>query len=91
MIRIDRPGAPDDRADVLRRGRKSIALDLKRAEAVAVVRDLAREADGLIEREDRRAEVHTANRLVNADEHSERPFFIHQTLQLLEQVSASLI
>lgn len=49
VIRVDRPGAPDDPADVLRRGRRSIALDLKRAEAVAVVRDLARDADGLIE------------------------------------------
>jgi alpha-methylacyl-CoA racemase len=49
VIRIDRPGAPDDPSDVLRRGRKSIALDLKRPESVAIVRDLARGADGLIE------------------------------------------
>jgi hypothetical protein len=48
-----------------------------------------RELDGLKARNDRRAAVHNAIRLVNADEHSERPFFIHQTLQLLEQVSTS--
>jgi hypothetical protein len=50
-----------------------------------------RELDGLKGREDRRAAVHNAIRLVNADEHSERPFFIHQTLQLLEQVAASVV
>lgn len=49
VIRIDRPGAPGDPTDVLRRGRKSIALDLKRPESIAIVRDLVREADGLIE------------------------------------------
>ncbi|WP_374942052.1 CaiB/BaiF CoA transferase family protein [Sphingomonas sp.] len=49
VIRIDRPGAPDDPSDVLRRGRKSIALDLKRPESIVIVRDLARSADGLIE------------------------------------------
>ena len=50
-----------------------------------------RELDGLKGCEDRRAAVHNAIRLVNADEHSERPFFIHQTLQLLEQVGASVV
>ncbi|HEX8485775.1 CaiB/BaiF CoA-transferase family protein [Sphingomonas sp.] len=49
VIRIDRPGSPDDRSDVLRRGRKSIALDLKRPESITIVRDLARSADGVIE------------------------------------------
>jgi alpha-methylacyl-CoA racemase len=49
VIRIDRPGSADDSSDVLRRGRRSIALDLKRPEAIAIVRDLARRADGLIE------------------------------------------
>ena len=49
-----------------------------------------RELDGLKGREDRRAAVHNAIRLVNADEHSERPFFIHQTLELLTQVSANM-
>lgn len=49
VIRVDRPGAPDDPADVLRRGRRSIALDLKDPRAIAIVRDLARDADGVIE------------------------------------------
>ena len=52
VIRIDRPGTasmiPAER-DVLLRGRRTIAVDLKRPEGVAVVRDLARNADGLIE------------------------------------------
>ena len=52
VIRVDRPGArsmvPAER-DVLLRGRQTIVVDLKRPEGVAVVRDLARNADGLIE------------------------------------------
>jgi len=51
VIRIDRgPGGavPADR-DPLLRSRRSIALDLKRPDAVAAVRRIAREADGLIE------------------------------------------
>ena len=52
VIRIDRPGAvgmvPVEQ-DVLLRGRRAIAVDLKRPEGVAIVRDLARGADGLIE------------------------------------------
>jgi hypothetical protein len=47
-----------------------------------------RELDGLKGRGDRQAAVHCAIRLVNADAQNERPFFIHQTLELLEQVSA---
>jgi alpha-methylacyl-CoA racemase len=49
VIRVDRPGPASGYRDVLARSRKSIALDLKTAEGVQVVRDLCREADGLIE------------------------------------------
>jgi alpha-methylacyl-CoA racemase len=52
VIRIDRgsrPGLTMDGMDPLLRSRRSIALDLKRPEAVAAVRRIAREADGLIE------------------------------------------
>ncbi|WP_448582084.1 CaiB/BaiF CoA transferase family protein [Thermaurantiacus sp.] len=48
VIRVDRPGrqAPEP---VLGRSRKSIVVDLKLPDGVAIVRDLARSADGLIE------------------------------------------
>ncbi len=48
VIRVDRPGrqAPEP---VLGRSRRSIMVDLKSPEGVAVVRDLAKTADGLIE------------------------------------------
>lgn len=55
VIRIDRASgsrggsSPVSRADVLARGRKSIALDLKNAEGVALARKLCASADGLIE------------------------------------------
>ena len=55
VIRIDRASgsrggsSPVSRADVLARGRKSIALDLKNAEGVALARKLCATADGLIE------------------------------------------
>lgn len=55
VIRIDRPeegrgGTEADRSkDILCRSRRSITLDLKNRDAIAVVRDLARRADGLIE------------------------------------------
>lgn len=50
VIRIDRPdGPPGAREDVALRNRRSLALDLKRPEAVAAVRRLARGADALIE------------------------------------------
>ena len=52
VIRVERPGArsavPAGK-DVLLRSRKNIAVDLKSADGIAVVRDLARGADGLIE------------------------------------------
>ena len=55
VIRIERPGGVrigtirEPASDPLRRSRKWIRLDLKRPEAVDVVRDLCRTADGLIE------------------------------------------
>ena len=52
VIRIDRPGAagmvPNGR-DILLRGRRMVAIDLKKPEGAAVARDLVRGADGLIE------------------------------------------
>jgi alpha-methylacyl-CoA racemase len=55
VIRIDRPGgtrggvAVDETRDILLRSRKSVALDLKKPEAIAVLRDLVKSADGLLE------------------------------------------
>ncbi|MFF0454797.1 MULTISPECIES: CaiB/BaiF CoA-transferase family protein [Nocardia] len=55
IIRIDRPpgydgGAPvAPRFDLLNRGRRSAAIDLKKPEAVAAVLDLVRRADVLVE------------------------------------------
>lgn len=52
VVRIDRPGGgmfAAGRADLLNRGRPSVALDLKRPEAVAAVLDLVERADVLVE------------------------------------------
>ena len=53
VLRIDRPGSGGmfsfGRKDVLNRGRPSVALDLKRSEAVATVLDLVEQADVLVE------------------------------------------
>ncbi|MES2291286.1 MAG: CaiB/BaiF CoA-transferase family protein [Pseudomonadota bacterium] len=49
VIRIERPGGRLDPRDALARNRKSIVLDTKTAEGVAVAKDLCRTADGLIE------------------------------------------
>jgi alpha-methylacyl-CoA racemase len=53
VIRVERPNAAPGMApahtDILARSRKAVAIDLKRPEGVAVLRDLARSADGLIE------------------------------------------
>ncbi|MFD2234920.1 CaiB/BaiF CoA transferase family protein [Phaeospirillum tilakii] len=52
VVRIDRPGAEDplgQRRDPLTRGRRSLALDLKRPEAVAAALRLIDGADALIE------------------------------------------
>ncbi len=49
VIRVDRPGARIEARDPLLRSRTLIGVDLKSADGVAVVRDLCRSADGLIE------------------------------------------
>jgi alpha-methylacyl-CoA racemase len=49
VIRIERPGGILDPRDALSRNRKSIVLNTKTAEGLAVARDLCRTADGLIE------------------------------------------
>jgi alpha-methylacyl-CoA racemase len=49
VIRIDRPGAHLDPLDALSRSRRSITIDMKKSDALALVRDLCRSADGLIE------------------------------------------
>jgi alpha-methylacyl-CoA racemase len=49
VIRIDRPGGQLDPRDPLLRGRKSLVLDMKKPEAVAIARDLCKSAHGLIE------------------------------------------
>ena len=49
VIRVDRPGARIDTRDPLLRSRRLIGVDLKSPDGVAVVRDLCRSADGLIE------------------------------------------
>ena len=53
VIRIERPNAPPAmppaQSDILARNRRAVAIDLKKPEGVAVLRDLARGADGLIE------------------------------------------
>lgn len=50
VIRIDRPdGPPGDRRDVVMRGRRSLALDLKNPAAVEAVLRLAEQSDALIE------------------------------------------
>src|SRR5271154_6779380 len=53
VIRVERPNGPPAMtpppADILARGRRAVAIDLKQPEGVAVLRDLARTADGLIE------------------------------------------
>ncbi|MEQ1510128.1 MAG: CaiB/BaiF CoA-transferase family protein [Sphingopyxis sp.] len=49
VIRIDRPGAMLLRQDPLARSRRSICLDMKQPQAVAIARDLCRSADGIIE------------------------------------------
>ncbi len=49
VIRVDRPGARIDAKDPLLRSRTLIGVDLKAADGIAVVRDLVRSADGLVE------------------------------------------
>ena len=53
VIRIERPNAPPGQApaatDILQRSRSAVAIDLKKPEGVAVLKELAATADGLIE------------------------------------------
>lgn len=49
VVRIERPGTPPDPTDVLARSRTVLQLDLKSAEGVARVKELALTADGFIE------------------------------------------
>jgi alpha-methylacyl-CoA racemase len=49
VIRIERPGGMLDPRDALSRNRKSIVVNTKTADGLAVARDLCRTADGLIE------------------------------------------
>jgi alpha-methylacyl-CoA racemase len=49
VIRIERPGGTLDPRDALSRNRRSIAINTKTTEGLAVARDLCRSADGLIE------------------------------------------
>ncbi len=49
VIRVDRPNARIDARDPLLRSRTLIGVDLKSPDGIAVVRDLCRSADGLIE------------------------------------------
>ena len=55
VIRIERPGAKkggpggDPAKDILLRSRKTVAVDLKSAEGIGVVRDLVASADGFVE------------------------------------------
>ncbi len=48
VIRVDRPGRPSPEP-VLGRNRKSIVVDLKTPEGIAIVRDLVKSADGFFE------------------------------------------
>lgn len=49
VIRVARPGGASDPLDPLARSRRTINIDTKQAEGVALVRDLARQSDGLVE------------------------------------------
>jgi alpha-methylacyl-CoA racemase len=49
VIRIDRPGGQLSPRDPLLRGRRSVVLDMKQADAVQIARDLCKSAHGLIE------------------------------------------
>jgi alpha-methylacyl-CoA racemase len=49
VIRIERPGPPSSNREVLHRSRRSLVVDLKRAEGIEVVKALTCRADGVIE------------------------------------------
>ena len=49
VIRIERPGVPVNARDPLLRSRKTIAVDLKSPDGIALVRDLVKGSDGVFE------------------------------------------
>ncbi len=49
VIRVERPGTRVDARDPLLRSRRTIAVDLKSADGIALVRELAKGADGFFE------------------------------------------
>ena len=49
VIRVERDGGWKLPGDPMLRSRRTIQVDLKRADGIAVVRDLAKTCDGLIE------------------------------------------
>ncbi len=49
VIRVERPGTRVDARDPLLRSRRTIAVDLKSADGIALVRELSRDADGFFE------------------------------------------
>lgn len=49
VIRIDRPGARSDARDALGRNRRSVVLDMKKPEALAIARTLCAGADAIVE------------------------------------------
>jgi alpha-methylacyl-CoA racemase len=49
VIRVDRPGTRPNRFDALARSRRTVALDMKKPEAVDVARALCASANGIIE------------------------------------------
>lgn len=49
VTRVERPGAPDVAFHGMSRSRRSIVVDMKHPDGLALVRDLCRSADGLIE------------------------------------------
>lgn len=49
VIRVERPGTPGSAKNILHRSRRGICVDMKRPEGIRIVRELTRNADGLIE------------------------------------------
>jgi alpha-methylacyl-CoA racemase len=49
VVRVERPGAPRSKADVLSRSRRIVHADLKTPQGVELVGELASEADGIVE------------------------------------------
>ena len=49
VIRVERPGVAASRKNILHRSRRCLSVDLKAADGIQVIRDLVRDADGLIE------------------------------------------